>query len=171
MQYRINPALINQINSDGLNPTEALIYCFVIHFGLDLTHVLSKIINEDNEAFYRINLTDRDIETGVYTLKIPLFLSEDYSDKFTDLIKLLKSKGFTSNGHPDNPVKYSVLDTSKSTKEAFNRYYTSDIDLTRLANVIVSYYRKTEMPLKLENFFDKVASIEYDSYSENDNFL
>lgn len=167
----LNPELIAQIEEDGLNKTEALLYCFALHYNLDMQVFMDKIIDEETEVFYRINLTDRDIESNTYKLKIPLFLSEDYTDKFLDLITALKQNGFTSNGHPNNQIKYSVIDTNDTTKHAFNRFYHNDIDLTRLINCIVSYYSRTEMPVKLSKFFDTIASIEYDSYTQSDNFL
>ncbi len=168
---QINPELLTQIEEDGLNKTEALLFCFALHYELDMSILQSKIIGEDNEMFYRINLTDRDIETNTYKLKIPVFLSEDYSDKFKELVKALKQRGFTSNGHPNNQCKYSVLDTSDMTKQAFERFYYSDIDMNKLINCIVDYYARTEMPVKLVKFFDTIASIEYDSYTEQNNFL
>lgn len=167
----LNPELLVQIEKDGLNKTEALLFCFALEYNLDMSILQSKIMNEENEMFYRINLTDRDIESNNYKLKIPLFLSEDYSENFRWFIKELKSKGFTSNGHPNNQVKYSVIDTSESTKQAFNRFYYSEIDLNKLVNCVVDYYSRTEMPVKLAKFFDTLASIEYDSYTERENFL
>ncbi len=166
----INKLLLEQIENDGLSQTEVLVFCFVHHFGLD-TEVISSLINEDNEHFYRINYLDRDLETNNFTLKIPLFEEKVNDDVFSILIKSLISSGFTSTGHPNNQVKYSVLDKSESTRNAFNRFYNSDIDLEKLKNCIMNYYSRTEMPVKLEKFFDTIADIEYNSYSSENNFL
>jgi len=166
----INRLLLEQIENDGLSQTEVLIFCFVHHFKLD-TEVISSIINEDNEYFYRINYLDRDLETNNFTSKIPLFEENSNDDIFSMLIKSLINSGFTSTGHPNNQVKYSVLDKSIATRNAFNRFYTNDIDLDKLKLCIMNYYSRTDMPVKLEKFFDTIADIEYNSYSSENNFL
>lgn len=166
----INTDLLRQIEEDDLNKTEVLVFCFVHHFGLD-AEVISLLINEDNEHFYRINYLDRDLETNNLTLKIPLFETESNNDDFSLLIKSLIEAGFTSTGHPNNQVKYSVLDKSLATRNAFNRFFSSDKNLFKLKDCIMAYYARTDMPVKLEKFFDTIAEIEYNSYSSENNFL
>jgi len=166
----INQELIDRINKDGLDMTEALLYCFAIEYKLDVARVTDTFVNIDNEMFYRINLTDRDIVSNTLKLKIPLF-SNTFNDKFSELIKELKSRGFTSNGHPNNQVKYSVINTSNEAKTAFLSFYNEDTDFNRLVNCVVSYYERTEMPVKLDKFFNQLVGIEYDSYVNNDKFL
>lgn len=166
----INQELIDRINKDGLDMTEALLYCFAIEYKLDVARVTDTFVNIDNEMFYRINLTDRDIVSNTLKLKIPLF-SNTFNDKFSELIKELKSRGFTSNGHPNNQVKYSVINTSNESKTGFLSFYTEDTDFNRLVNCIVSYYERTEMPVKLDKFFSQLVEMEYDSYTQDSKFL
>jgi hypothetical protein len=168
---QLNNELITLIEESGLNVTEALIFCFATHYKLDMDNIVPKIITEDNEMFYRINLLDRDIETNSYILKTPLFSVDNNNDVFIKLLDSLKQNGFTSNGHPNNQIKYSVIDKAESTKNAFNRFYNSDIEFDRLVDCIISYYERTEMPVKLERFFDTIAELEYEAYVKTNNFI
>lgn len=165
----LNPKLLKQIEEDGLNKTVALVYCFCIEYKLPKEDIAC-IINDDNESYLRINLTDRDFETNTLKLKIPLFVNED-SEVFDKLIKKLKEFGFTSTGHPNNQLGYSVIDKTESTRLAFERFYKPDIDFDKLVKAIVNYYAKTTMPKKLENFFDGIAEMEYDSTTDEMKFL
>lgn len=167
---QLNPELLEVIRKDGLDETEALLYCFAIEYKLDVIRLTDTFVNQDNEMFYRINLTDRDIITNTMKLKIPLF-SSSFGDKFGELIQALKSRGFTSNGHPNNQIKYAVINTSGEAKTAFQSFYTEDIDFDRLVNCIAGYYERTEMPVKLDKFFNQLVTMEYDSYVNNDKFL
>jgi hypothetical protein len=165
----LNPKLLKKIEEDGLNKTVALVYCFCVDNLLPIQDI-GNIITDDNEAFLRINLTDRDFETNTLKLKIPLYISE-HSDKFEMLIKKLKEFGFTSTGHPNNQLAYSVIDKTEATKLAFERFYKPDIDFDKLVKSIVNYYSRTAMPKKLENFFDGIAEMEYDNFTDEMKFL
>lgn len=167
---QINPELIDQINKDGLDMTEALLYCFAIEYKLDVARVTDTFVDQDNEMFYRINLTDRDVISNTLSLKIPLFSPSNLGE-FGRFITALKARGFTSNGHPNNQVKYSVINTSNEAKTAFLSFYNEDTDFNRLVNCVVSYYERTEMPVKLDKFFNQLVGMEYDSYVNNDKFL
>lgn len=165
----LNPKLLKLIEESELNKTVALVYCFCLENRLPIEDIVS-IINEDNEAFLRINLTDRDYETNTYKLKYPLYVN-DNEDDFNKLVKKLKELGFTSTGHPNNQLGYSVIDKADSTKLAFERFYKPDINFDKLVKAIVNYYAKTTMPKKLENFFDSIAEMEYDATTDEMKFL
>jgi hypothetical protein len=165
----LNPKLLKLIEEGGLNKTVALVYCFCLENRLSVEDILP-IINEDNESFLRINLTDRDFETNTFKLKYPLYVN-DTANNFDKLLVSLKQLGFTSTGHPNNQLGYSVIDKTESTRLAFERFYKPDIDFDKLVKAVVNYYAKTTMPKKLENFFDGIAEMEYDSTTDEMKFL
>lgn len=172
----INKELVDFIEKQGLDVSEALMFCFAVEYDkeyglMDIIHN-SDLIDATNEPIYRINLCDHDIENGKYKLKHSLFSNQTQSNEFLEFITLLSKNNMTARGHKNNQRDYAVITNDENTKTIFNQLAQTiknqyqSFDIHKFVRKVVNYYETVEMPVKLDKF---ISTFGYSYYITDDN--
>lgn len=171
----INKELVSFIEQQGLDVSEALMFCFAVEYDkeyglMDVIHN-SDLIDATNEPIYRINLCEHDIENGKYKLKHSLFSTAHNTSEFLEFITLLSKNNMTARGHKNNQRDYAVITNDENTKTVFNQLVQTiknqfnTFDMNKFIRKVVSYYESVEMPVKLDKF---ISTYGYSYYITDD---
>ena len=168
---KINEELLRVIRASDLDVSEALLFCFAVSQPeYDLVDKLSELLlTEENEYMYRINLVQHG-DDGIMKLRYPLYSDSDttYRSRFSEYInRLVTRPDMSIHGHVNNIKSYVVINGSKEAEQVFNSVFDNTVDLDRLIDATIQYYRDTEYCKVLHKFLEESAKMMYDTFKES----
>ena len=177
---KVYPKFKELTEKHDLNYNKALF--FAITYEMLGEHALSNmldssVLSDEEIDKYRILFFDKDYETGKHKIKEGLLNLEytqvdesSINSLMVDLRHRLITKGFTSQGHPNNRNN-GIMQWGKETEDALLLLSSSvgTIDLDILVAIIDKYYESAEMPQKLSNYLTRSAIMDYENELINRN--
>ncbi len=153
-----NPDLLTHIKRMGLSEQEGLAFCILFENGLeDFLRVRGLLDVEKCEGLIRLN------DDGDYVLRFPLYaVRKEMRTKFRELLDLIqKDYNLDSKGHLNNPQDYSVINDEivEGVEDKLEH-----LDIEKVHNVVVEYYRTTKPAKKLTNYILTALSLDYAKY-------
>ena len=166
----LNKKILEVAQASGLDVNKILKVAFALHVVKDYPNLLreyldsGEITDTEVEHIYRIELFDFNCE---YSLKFPLFVNEDSTDRFSQWWKMKSKYGLTTDGHVSNKVSFLPLARTVELISAFEIVDSKlRLDFDKSWKVISKYYMSKQYVSKLDKYLLTAFEDDYDVYEE-----
>lgn len=166
----LNKKILEIAKNSGLDVNKVLKVAFALHVAKEYPNLLreyleaNEITNDEVEHIYRIELFDFN---GEYSLKFPLFVNDDTTDRFSQWWKMKNKYGLTTDGHVSNKVSFLPLARTVELVSAFEIVDSKlKLDFDKSWKVISKYYRDKQYVSKLDKYLLTAFEDDYEVYEE-----
>lgn len=155
----VNP-LIKALQEECLHTPENVLFLLGMKYKHLHPDLEEHLVNVGDSEILARKFLEYNEESG-WELKIDVV--QDTNKVFSSFIKALNDEHVGTNGHLNNPLKYSIGRGSLETKNAFFNLneLIPNLDHQVLAQIISEYYAHSKYPTKLSRYLREEAYYAY----------